>query len=349
MAIWLQKKYVNLVSSSLLLYKEISTNPFIAVFRCPYCGDSQKKKTKRRGNLFEREGEIIYHCFNCEISRYFSFFLKDSSPSLHLDYKVEMMRNLRRPAQESVESLFKPKNEIFNRVFNKQKIEYGVTLDLCNRNDPVLCYAKKRQIPEIFFKDIHTCENINSIVEQIPRYKEVKLSNEPVLVIPFYDKYRYYSFICCRSISGSSKFRYLNFKINEELPKIFGLRYIDWSQKVFVLEGAIDSMMVPNSLALSGSAGVGAIKSILENSPRKTDIVFIYDNELRSNYQIYQQIVKRIQEGFSVVLFDRKFKSKDINEAVVRRELSQEDLMTYIQERTFQGLMARLELSKLRS
>lgn len=34
-------------------------------FRCPFCGDSKKSKTKKRGWLYLKNGECSFYCFNC--------------------------------------------------------------------------------------------------------------------------------------------------------------------------------------------------------------------------------------------------------------------------------------------
>jgi hypothetical protein len=149
----------------------------------------------------------------------------------------------------------------------------------------------------------------------------------------------------CRSINPEASFRFYFFEIDEVLPKIWGLHRIDWNEPVYVLEGPIDAMCVPNSLALGGSVGTRAI-SLIKNHINN-DICFVYDNELYSNKQILKQVKKRIDENFSVVIYDKNFKAKDINEAIQYGGMNQNSVVDYLKKRTFKGLAAKLELSKL--
>jgi hypothetical protein len=54
---YLEQKYLLLVSSQLQLFKKKSNNLFN--FRCPYCGDSQKSKSKARGYVFQKENSLL--------------------------------------------------------------------------------------------------------------------------------------------------------------------------------------------------------------------------------------------------------------------------------------------------
>ena len=50
---YIDVKYLNLISSMLLLFKKKGDN--LWNFRCPYCGDSQKSRTKARGYVFRKK------------------------------------------------------------------------------------------------------------------------------------------------------------------------------------------------------------------------------------------------------------------------------------------------------
>ena len=49
--LWIDIKYANLLSAQLELFKVKKSNPYLANFRCPICGDSTKNKSKTRGYL----------------------------------------------------------------------------------------------------------------------------------------------------------------------------------------------------------------------------------------------------------------------------------------------------------
>ena len=58
-------------------------------FRCPYCGDSQRYKSKARGYFFMRNNDYVYKCHNCGISKSLSTFLKDHATDLYSEYLLE--------------------------------------------------------------------------------------------------------------------------------------------------------------------------------------------------------------------------------------------------------------------
>ena len=67
-------KYIGLLSSKLSQFKKKSGNLYN--FRCPYCGDSEKSKTKARGYLILNKTFYVYKCHNCEKSTDFGSLLR---------------------------------------------------------------------------------------------------------------------------------------------------------------------------------------------------------------------------------------------------------------------------------
>ena len=55
-------------------------------FRCPYCGDSQKRQSKARGYVVEKWGKIFFKCHNCGLSKPFYQFLRDMDAELYAEY-----------------------------------------------------------------------------------------------------------------------------------------------------------------------------------------------------------------------------------------------------------------------
>ena len=73
----------------------------------------------------------------------------------------------------------------------------------------------------------------------------------------------------------------------------------------------------------------------------------IFDNEIFSNEQINANVKQKIDNGFSVILYDKHFPAKDVNDAIVNCGLTPLDLFSYLDSRKFNGLTARLEFSRL--
>lgn len=342
---WLEIKYLERMKFQLEKYEQVSSSPFVANFKCPLCGDSKRRISKKRAYVYEKDVKFNYYCHNCGASMAFHNFLEMQNPKLYGDYKLEWMKSMGyMPKSEK-----KPDDEKrFNtHVHFDDRLNLGKKLSVCSDDDPVLQYVKGRMIPEQFWSSLYSCPNIQSIVDQVPRYKDTQLRPDPCLVIPFFNENREYSYIVLRSINPNNSFRYLVLEINDELPKLWGLERVDWSKPVYVFEGAIDAMCVPNSLALGGSVGISAIDHIIKHINNRSRVCFVYDNEIFSNHQILKQVKKRIKEGFSVVLYDRNFPSKDINEVICNEQMNFNSVAVYLQKRTFCGLSALLEIARL--
>ena len=84
---YVEQKYLNIISSQLQRFRK--TNDFVWNFRCPYCGDSQKNKSKARGFVFRKESNLIYKCHNCGKGASFQNFLKHVDTKIYDDYIFE--------------------------------------------------------------------------------------------------------------------------------------------------------------------------------------------------------------------------------------------------------------------
>ena len=84
---YIDTKYVNILSSRLPLFKR-KTNGLYN-FRCPFCGDSQKSRTKARGYFYQKRTDLFFRCHNCGQSSTFSNFLKQFDGETYKEYALE--------------------------------------------------------------------------------------------------------------------------------------------------------------------------------------------------------------------------------------------------------------------
>ncbi len=217
---------------------------------------------------------------------------------------------------------------------------------------PVKTYTISRGIPEYFFDYLYTAESLNVISNRIDKYQDRIYPKFPVLVIPFFRLDGSYNYIQCRTITNNTQ-KFTTFQLDEHVPKLWGEFRLDWDKIIYILEGPIDAMFINNGVALAGASVNSTLSYIKSNQKlhlgeidlKKLCIVF--DNDYRYNSQILHLLLKRIDEGFSVLLYDNRFKWKDINEAYSVGNWSIEDINTYVVNRTFQGLKAKLEITSL--
>ena len=125
----------------------------------------------------------------------------------------------------------------------------------------------------------------------------------------------------------------------DDVPLIYNINNVDKSKTIYVTEGPIDSLFLPNSIAVGGS-DFKKISNLKENA------IIIYDNEPR-NTVILEKIEEVIDLGFSVCIWsDRRVEGlKDINEMIMKG-LTKEDIVSIIDSCTYNGLSAKLRLQE---
>ena len=138
---------------------------------------------------------------------------------------------------------------------------------------------------------------------------------------------------------GASAVKYITIILNETVPKVYGLDRVDWNRPVYVFEGPIDSMFVPNSIATAGGDLVSSI-----NTFPKDNLVICYDNEPLSKETI-KKIDKAIMNGYKVCIWPENFEHKDVNNAILAG-LTSEFIQHIINTHTYRDLAAKLALTK---
>ncbi len=319
-------------------------------FRCPFCLDSKKNKFKKRGYFYPKENSISFKCHNCGATHLFPTFLKLVDFNLFNEYKLEKFGNPKAKPNIISEKMILLKQREFDPLIDCIKLSQ-ITDDLLD----VKQYAIDRGIPDYLFNYLYASKSLNAISNKIDKYKDRIYPEFPVLVIPFFRADNSYSYIQCRTItnrSGSAQ-RFTTFELDSAAPKLWGEFKIDWHKLVYILEGPIDAMFVNNAVALAGASVNSSLTYIKANQKLHlgevdlTKLCFAYDNDYIYNEQILDLLIKRIDEGYSVLLYDNKFKWKDINDAFSVGKWSIEDINNYIVSRSFQGLKAKLEISML--
>ena len=88
---YIDVKYVNLISPYLQQFKK--KGDFLWNFRCPYCGDSQKSRTKARGFVYRKKNDLFYKCHNCGMGTTLGNLIKKIDLKTYDDYIVERYKS----------------------------------------------------------------------------------------------------------------------------------------------------------------------------------------------------------------------------------------------------------------
>jgi hypothetical protein len=326
MSIWIDRKYILMLSPKLELFKQKNTNLY--TMRCPYCGDSQKMKSKTRGFVYSKNDNYFYTCFNCDKGTTLRSLLNYLDPHLEQEYIMEnFQEKFTGNRHNSIDKPAIPKFKVEDK-----KIDLPTIASL-DDNHIAKKYILDRKIPEKYLKHLFFAEDFKSFVESV---SDKKLDQTgPRIIIPFYSRSGDLVAFQGRALDSYSM-RYITVKLDREQEKIFGLDKVDPMKPIMVCEGPFDSLFLPNAIATADS-NLAAAANVFD----KSKLILIPDCEPR-NANIVKNIGRFIKNGFAVCLLPESFGVKDINDAI-KNGLTQEELLGIISNNTFSGLRAELE------
>lgn len=331
MSVYIDRKFLKLLSPKLNRFSQKKEDLFN--FRCPFCGDSQKNLYKARGYIYRKKNEYFYKCQNCGVGHTMYNFINLIDPTLIKEYSMERYVN-----GETAKTYVKPEFKFEKPVFQKKKINLPKISELDNEH-----YAKQycigRKIPQDTYINLHYAEDFKKFVDEIfPEHEKELKENDPRLVIPFYDEDGTLLAFQGRALRDS-KIRYITIKLVEDSIKIFGLNTVNKQEKVYVTEGPIDSLFLPNAVATAD-----ANLSNAANFLPKEKIILVFDNEPR-NKDICKLMNQAIDNNFKICIWPEMIKEKDINEMILSGFTSDE-LDDIITNNSFVNLRAKIEFIK---
>jgi len=330
---FIEQKYINDISSQLRNFKKKSNNLYN--FSCPVCGDSSVKKSKARGYIYEKEGVTLFHCHNCGLSISFKNFLKLVDESLYKQYVFEKFgNNCEKKENETNTNFNRPKFLSLDIIKNLRRIS------VLKENNPVRKFVIDRKIPNNYHYKLFECPKFNHFINSIipNKFNEDSLKNDETrLLIPFIDNNDNIHALQGRSLKKNSKTKYITIVLDESIPKIYGLDNANFNKTLYVFEGPIDSMFIPNSIATAGGDLISSIKGY-----DKENMVIVYDNEPRS-IETKRKIDKAIDFGYNVCIWPDYIQQKDINDMILSG-IKTEQIVDIINKNTFKGLKAKMKI-----
>lgn len=310
--------------------------------RCPICGDSKRKNSKKRFYFYENT-EPGYtpgywvKCHNCGYSTSLLNFVKTHYPDIHRKTVMEAYRNK--------EVVIAPVEEkpIEAKPLKIRDIPWIPVSDKPKASK----YLAKRGLLQEDIKDLYYTDDFSELVEHFGDDEPENYGFDERIVFPLRDKNGNLIGFQGRLMDKSSKgLRYITYlrKDIPKHPKMFGLDKIDVKQRVYITEGPIDSLFLPNAIASCGSDLISCIRKLEEIGC--TDFVFIFDNEPR-NTQICDKMEYVIEEGHSICILPASMteKGKDLNDYILAG-MSREIILDTINTHTYKGLRARIEYGR---
>lgn len=333
---YIDMKYVNLISTQLHQFQRKNENLYN--FRCPFCGDSQKKKNKARGYLYQRKNDLYFHCHNCGQSNTFGNFLKHLDMHVHRQYVMERYKEgMTGKRSNTATPEFKFPQPVFYKSLNIPKLT-----DL-NESHFARKYVTNRGIPDKYHSLLYFAQDFKHFVEEIVKDKSYHLlENDQRLVIPFYDENKKLIALQGRAFMNST-LRYITIKTTENAFKIFGLDRVDFTKHVYIVEGPIDSLFLNNSVAMAGSDFNSVHHDSLLDALKERRATIVFDNEPR-NLQILKKMELVIRNGWNICIWPSNIKEKDLNDMFLSG-MSIDRIQEAINTNTYHDLMAKTQLA----
>jgi len=270
-------------------------------FACPVCGDSHSDVRKKRGNLYLNS--LSYHCYNCGEHMGINSLLHRFGEDLSNEDKIvvhEIQQNSKKferktsTSQSSMSFNLLEKAGVPKMIFFKQ---LGIISPY--KNERVSTYLKSRMIPIQYWKyfayDVKTDELyiLNTTATDRVIGFQIRQLNPNSIKSRYISKRltRLYSDVFNKDINHIVEVllsreplgeKYIqeedgieNIVANlDRLSGIFNIMNINLNQPITIMEGPIDSLSIPNSIALQGaSKQLDGFFDNIEN------VRFVYDND----------------------------------------------------------------------
>ena len=318
-------QYLYNISSRLDRFKKKSRNLFN--FRCPYCGDSQKNKSKARGFVYAVKNEYFYKCHNCSKGTTLGKLIEYVDPQLYKQYVIEKYKSGNNNTVQEPEFKFEPVK------FDDKTLKDLTRFDKIPNHPAYKMFIDKRRLNDYHDKlyvTWHFYDWVNKLIpNKFPNIKE----DHPRAIIPFLDVDNKMFAFQGRAF-GDEEPKYITIKLDDNKRRIYGLDRLDINKTIYITEGPIDSLFLPNAIAVAGSD--------LEIKNLKRKAVYVFDNEPR-NREITQKMEKLIEKNYNICIWPKSLKYKDINDMVMSG-MTPVEIQGIIDNNTFSKLSAHQQL-----
>lgn len=329
-----ESTFVTRISPYVLNFKQ--KKPYLWGLSCPICGDISKGRQKIRGYIYRpgTSDHLNYKCHHCGASMSFGTFLKTKFPELYKEFvysRYELTSKAHVPHKNFPELVKTESFPLTDSSLDRLKPCVGLP-----DTHPIAKYLNKRMIPKDKWNSIYyTLEFMKYTNSVLPgKFKKVE-DDHPRLVLPYFTEHgKMFAFVA--RAFGKEEPKYYTIKIDEDKERVYGLDKVDFSKKIYAVEGPIDSLFIPNAIAVSGSSfdtpTMQALKSV---------VTIVGDNEPRSR-EIVKILKKNIDLGYKVCMLPHTVKEKDINELILSG-MTSNDIVELIDANTYQGVKAKLK------
>jgi hypothetical protein len=215
-------------------------------------------------------------------------------------------------------------------------------LERCSELSPdhsAVKFLINRQIPKQFWDDLWYCEFIKEFANSVvPGTFKKESYDHPRVIIPYKNKEGEVVAFTARAL-GTEEPKYLMVKLDEDAERIYGIERLDYGKTIYVTEGAIDSMFLPNAIAISGASYNTPFLQDLSDKGHR--FVIVPDNEPR-NREVCANIKTAIKYNYNISLLPSTIKQKDIND-MIKAGMTPVEVLRLIEANVTYGLAAMMK------
>lgn len=345
MSLQVDMQYVRLIRPYVRNFQQKNSN--LWNFSCPLCGDSDKDQKKARGYVFRVSNSLLYKCHNCNESLPLGKLIKVVDQGLYDEYMMESFGQGRRKRKKKDVQRKKSIDKAGSAPKFKKKVDLLTgcpTIASLPSDHPARAYVESRKIPLHMFKHLYYTDSFGDLCRRVDKERFERVPNDARLIIPFFAKDGKVNVIQGRALDKDThdKFKYITIKTFESALKVYGLDRLKPSERVYVLEGPIDSMFLPNALAVAD----GALTSAEDVLRGARDVIYIFDNQPR-NKHVVKAMLKAARAGKKLAILPDSLTAKDINDMVLSGT-SPKALKDLIDSNTYKGLELELKIADWR-
>lgn len=300
---------------------------------CPYCGDSHKRSSAKRGNIYFNR--LFYVCFNCDKKTTFDVFCKNFNEQIDPDKKLEMIEYLDEVMTYSdysgdmvdtkVEDLIDLGD--LKKVFEMELTQITDFKPIV-KNSGIYKYLVNRGIVEGLQKNIYQAkywmneDQYEWVICMLNRREEkiigLQIRNLKQGKRRMFKIYNYENLLEWVNLIKEDKITIdaTQMVVYNKLSYYFNILNIDLGKKITVFEGYLDSLFYPNSIGL---VGLNTDYRFIENN--ELDLQYFFDNDEAG----FKKSSEKMDDGFSVFLWRKLFenivdnsKSKDPHRVMYR-------------------------------
>ena len=303
------------------------------------CENHQNEKRRKAGFFWSNEkNEYIYHCFLCGRAKRLTNFVK-------IYFKDEYIKNFFTEKKQKEIITEKETVKISDELI-KNYIEFLlnenilIRLDKC-KEPAALKYVEDRKLPKEKYKYLYYTDNYNLIRQQMKELKDedsdYTMDSDKRIVWFFKDRTNNIIGMQGRTAENKNP-RYMIDRFEDKGKMIGGFERADLSKRLYVVEGYLDSLFLPNCVSLNG-LHLPTIKYLLEKCGVE-ELTVVFDNE-PLNFQIQKNIDELVElsykyEGLNVCLLPKDMRKigKDIND-YIKSGMSAESLIAVINNNSY--------------